>query len=248
MKENIAELKELFIKVRDRIDPIPTERKGNTGIGKTFEEACGIVENNFAAADFKGIEIKSHRDYSGSYITLFTKSPTSPRGINTILRKTYGTPDAEFPEIKVLHTSLFTTHYNTHKGGYNFKLEIDYENEAIKLLVQDKFSQEIVDDRAKWSFQAIENIIEKKLKYIAYITAKVEKKEDKEYFRYTDMIILTGLTFEKFIKLLKEGVIMFDIRIGAYKTGKNKGKNHDHGSGFRISKKQLSRAFQIEEV
>jgi len=247
MRENIEEMIELFKKVRDR-GQIPTHRKGNTGIGKTFEEACGIVENNFAAADFKGIEIKSQRDYSGSYITLFTKSPTSPRGINTLLRKTYGTPDVEYPEIKVLHTSLFTTHYNTHKGGYNFKLEIDYENEAIKLLVQDKVSQEIVDDRAKWSFQAIKNIIEKKLKYIAYISAEAETIDGEEKFTYKNMVILTGMNFEKFIELLKEGVIMFDIRIGAYKTGKNKGKNHDHGSGFRISKKQLSRAFQIEEI
>jgi hypothetical protein len=247
MKENIAELKELFIKVRDA-GFIETHRKGNTGIGKTFEDACGIVENNFTAADFKGIEIKSQRDYSGSYITLFTKSPTSPRGINTLLRKTYGTPDVEYPEIKVLHTSLFTTHYNTHKGGFNFKLEIDSENEVIKLLIQDKATEKIVDDCANWSFQVIRDIIEKKLKYIAYITAEVEKKDEKEFFKFTDMIILTGLTFEKFIKLLKEGVIMFDIRIGAYKTGKNKGKNHDHGSGFRISKKQLSRAFQIEEI
>lgn len=247
MRENIEEMIELFKKVRDR-GPIRTERKGNTGIGKTFEEACGIVENNFTAADFKGIEIKSQRDYSGSYITLFTKSPTSPRGINTMLRKTYGTPDSEFPEIKVLHTSLFTTHYNTHKGGYNFKLEIDYKNEVIKLVVQDKISQNIVDDRAIWSFKAIKDIIEKKLKYIAYISAEVNTIDNKEYFNYKNMVILTGLTFEKFIELLKEGVIMFDIRIGAYKTGKNKGKNHDHGSGFRISKKQLSRAFQIEEV
>jgi len=116
------------------------------------------------------------------------------------------------------------------------------------LLVQDKATQKVVDDRARWSFQSIKNIIEKKLKYIAYISAKVEKKEDIEYFMYENMVVLTGLTFEKFIELLKEGVIMFDIRIGAYKTGKNKGKNHDHGSGFRISKKQLSRAFQIEEI
>ncbi len=32
---------------------------------------------------------------------------------------------------------------------------------------------------------------------------------------------------------------MVDIRIGSYKSGKNKGKTHDHGTGFRIKPSDL---------
>ncbi len=32
---------------------------------------------------------------------------------------------------------------------------------------------------------------------------------------------------------------MVDIRIGVYNTGKNKGKTHDHGTGFRITLDKL---------
>ena len=41
---------------------------------------------------------------------------------------------------------------------------------------------------------------------------------------------------------------MVDIRIGAYKTGKNKGKTHDHGTGFRINKEDLEEFFDIEII
>jgi hypothetical protein len=39
------------------------------------------------------------------------------------------------------------------------------------------------------------------------------------------------------MEALDLGYVMFDFRIGAYKSGKMIGKPHDHGSGFRIKKK-----------
>lgn len=77
MQENIKKFKELFLRSK-KLGFIKSHRSNNTGIGKTFEDICGIIENNFDAADFEGIEIKSHRAMSNSYITLFTKSPTYP--------------------------------------------------------------------------------------------------------------------------------------------------------------------------
>ena len=38
-------------------------------------------------------------------------------------------------------------------------------------------------------------------------------------------------------------MIMFDIRIGSYKSGRNVGKAHDHGSGFRILESNLRLLF-----
>jgi hypothetical protein len=47
------------------------------------------------------------------------------------------------------------------------------------------------------------------------------------------------IDFNEFLKILESGSIQFDIRIGVYKSGKNYGKPHDHGSGFRIKKESL---------
>ena len=57
-----------------------------------------------------------------------------------------------------------------------------------------------------------------------------------------------GLTFQKFIKFVKEGLIVYDIRIGVYGTGTSKGKTHDHGSGFRVSRTNIPRVFKVEEI
>jgi hypothetical protein len=40
---------------------------------------------------------------------------------------------------------------------------------------------------------------------------------------------------------------MFDIRIGAYKVGDKRGRTHDHGSGFRIKRSNLSLLYMSEE-
>lgn len=59
---------------------------------------------------------------------------------------------------------------------------------------------------------------------------------------------MKDLTLEKFIVAVKEGVIVYDIRIGVYRSSKNKGKTHDHGSCFRVMKNNLNKVFDIEEI
>lgn len=42
---------------------------------------------------------------------------------------------------------------------------------------------------------------------------------------------------------------MYDIRIGAYGSGKKLGKPHDHGSGFRIKENNLVNLYSnIERI
>src|SRR3989304_2620466 len=83
---------------------IKSNRKHNTGIGKTLEDYLGITENNIALPDFGVMELKSQRIGTVSMITLFTKSP---EGItNAEIRKRFGYPDREFPNIKILHQTI----------------------------------------------------------------------------------------------------------------------------------------------
>ena len=41
----------------------------------------------------------------------------------------------------------------------------------------------------------------------------------------------------------KKDKLKIDIRIGVYRTGKNKGKYHDHGTGFRINSRDFLEIF-----
>lgn len=230
-----------FQHVKD-LGRVKTNRKGNTGIGKTLEDIIGVVENNLDAPDLHGYEIKSQRNLSGSYVTLFTKAPSFPRGVNSALRLNYGSHDEHFPDVKVLHTSVFASRWNTHKAGFGYSLKVDQDDQKIKLLVKDSTSDVIVEDDIYWDFQVLHTIFSEKLQNLAFIQATNETIDGHEYFTFEKCTFFHGISLERFVTELNNGNIMFDIRIGAYKNvnkPKTYGKTHDHGSGFRIKKGQL---------
>ncbi len=115
---------------------IPSNRTHDTGIDKTFEDCLGVTENNNRDPDFAGFEVKSQRQMTQSKITLFTKSPSGPRGANAILKDSYGIPDSHFPDIKVLHTSCYGNVFNTHASGYGFRLNVDRGGKKVAFLVK----------------------------------------------------------------------------------------------------------------
>ena len=108
---------------------VPSHRKHNTGIGKTFEDYVGVVENNLDEPDLYGFEIKSHRVMASSYVTLFTKSPSFPKRANVYLKDKYGKEYEDNPDLKKIHASMFGNKYSLVYDKYNFKLINDRENE-----------------------------------------------------------------------------------------------------------------------
>jgi len=228
---------------------IESHRTHNTGIGKTFEDLIGVVENNNALADYKDVlELKSSRELSSSMVTLFTKAPTHPKGVNTILREKYGESDVKAGGLKTLHTTFSALKFNTFFGKYGFKLEVDEGKRRICILIKDLKIGKTENIEIYYDFDVIKEIIEKKLDYIAYIKAETKIENGKEFFKFNNATSLSGLTFEKFIKFVKEGLILYDIRIGVYRSGKLKGKTHDHGSGFRVLKNNINKIFKVEEI
>lgn len=235
-----------FLKIK-KLGFVESHRSHNTGIGKTFEDLIGVTENNNQMNDYMNlIEIKSQRKKAESYITLFTKSPTYPESANKTLKETFGYPDPKFPTVKILHTSIFYNDFNNCKGKYGFKLEL--KNDSLVLLIKDLASLNIVSDEIKWDFDTLKEIISNKCSIIAFISAESKKDAEKELFHFTRCNLLFNFTFEKFISAIKNNDIMFDIRIGSYKTGDKIGYPHDHGSGFRIHKNKLSKYFDVKEI
>ena len=220
-----------------------SRRSNSTGIGKTFEDLIGVAENNAKEPDLHGFEIKSQRNLSGSYVTLFTKSPTMPKSANTHLRMSYGSFDSEHPDVKVLHTSIFHGRYNTHTAGAKFSLRVNRQESKLYVLVQR--DDGTIDDSVYYSFENIKNALAK-IENLAFVSADTRRNaEGKEEFNFTSAIIYYDfISFENFLDLVEEGVIMYDVRIGAYKMGANRGKTHDHGSGFRIKKNDMQRLYR----
>lgn len=239
---NEQEIIALFETVRSR-GFVKSNRRNNTGIGKTFEDYIGVPENNLDAPDLLGYEIKAHRELSSSYVTLFTKSPSFPRQANHFLKELFGVPYEDNPILKRLHTSMFADHGNNYYNQLSFRLVNDAGAQKIFIEVSRLGSNEILDASCGYTYSDIQKVLSSKLKKLFYVTAENQHRADGEWFHYTKADIYEEPTFENFLTMLNEGEIMYDIRIGSYQSGANFGKPHDHGSGFRVKEDNIKRLY-----
>ena len=214
---------------------IKTHRSGPTGIGKTLEDLLGIAENNLDEPDFGDYELKSCRINSQSMLTMFTLSPQPPKS-NTYLRLKYGYSSGAYDnDEKVLHSTLtasrFVPIYNT---GVELKLVCDEEKISIA-------SQSEVES-VYWTREALKRGFEKKYKNnFVYVKAESRGSGANEEFQFVEAYEISGFNYDAMIKLLENGKIFVDLRIGQYPDG----RTHDHGTGFRIREADQPLLFKI---
>lgn len=244
---NKEKIIEAFYKVK-ALGWVKSHRSNNTGIGKTFEDCIGVVENNLNEPDLFGFEIKSHRGESSSYVTLFTKSPSFPKkGANAYLKEKFGEyyPDSE---MKRLHTSIFANSFNTFMGRYSFRLIHRPEENRIYIGVFTIGGSEKLDCTVYYTYEDIKAALSDKLHSLFYVRAQRNHNEEgTESFYFDSAEIYTAPSLYKFLELLDRGEIMYDIRMGAYGSGRNYGKSHDHGSGFRIKEHNIKELYSSRE-
>ena len=214
---------------------VKTHRSGNTGIGKTLEDLLGIDENNIAGPDGLTTELKTGRKNARSMLTLFTKSP-EPSKINSVLLNELGYPDKKGSTKKILHTTINANTYNTLKGGTGLKITI--KNDRIEIdSPKLKHNQNI--PTPYWDKTTLQKRFEKKYVELLYVKADTRGSGANEEFHFNEAWFMKGFDFQNFIKLLREGTLIVDIRIGQYPDG----RPHDHGTGFRIMPDKLDLCF-----
>lgn len=214
---------------------IKTHRAGNTGIGKTLEDFLGIIENNIPSSNGAMIELKSARKNASSMLTLLTKSPLPPKA-NSVLLEKFGYDSARGNGRKELHTTVSAKKFNILKGKEGFK--IDIKKDRVNLVTAQK---EIV---GYWDKETLKNSFERKFpKLLLYVKAETRGTGSNEEFWYNEAWLLSGFDFDNFARLLEEGVILVDIRIGQYPDG----RPHDHGTGFRVFPNKLDLCFSHRE-
>ncbi|NVY96155.1 MvaI/BcnI restriction endonuclease family protein [Lactobacillus sp. DCY120] len=259
MKSNIEILREKLIDLSNDSDlEMPmyrgwykAHRKGPTGIGKTFEDLLGKKEDNLQLPDYLGIELKAHESLKNGLITLFTKSPNTPKGANTILRKQYGYVDPESKyDIPVLHSTLCTNkrQYNK-KSNHYFEVVNDRNMREIKINVYNNPDQvDSISPNIAWTYESIENSLNKKLKTLAIISSDKKRIDGNIYYKYTGLTVFNSITLQTFLKMVDDSKLFVDLRIGVNHSGKNIGKTHDHGTGFRARFKDLSNYVEKTEI
>ena len=225
-----------YTKIKD-MGWISTHRSGPTGIGKTLEDLLGIVENNIDGPDFGDYELKSCRLNSNSMLTIFTKTP-QPQGAASVLRKTFGyLSDVYGNEEKVLQLSAdrFVAIANT---GHSLKVSCD--DTKISIIAEDGM------EYAYWTRDQLKRAFERKYRN-KFVYAKAQSRGSGAYeeFNFIYAYEVSGFNYDAFVRLLEQGKIYIDLRIGQYHGGVKEGQTHDHGTGFRIKENDQHLLFRV---
>lgn len=228
MTITLRKLKEQLKKIK-AMGFVKTHRAHDTGIGKTLEDLLGIKENNLRLPDVGDVELKAKRIDSGSMLTIATKSP-EPKGINKVLFEKYKYLDKEGKY------NLHSTVCGSRKNLQSFKVVF----EGKKLVLKNKSKIAIY-----WPISIFDDVLKAKSDKIllAFAETKGERKTKNEKFHFTEAYLLSNLNINKFKSAVESDKLKIDIRIGVYRSGKNKGKYHDHGTGFRINKRDFLHLF-----
>lgn len=204
---------------------VQTIRKGPTGIGHLLEKELGLDETNIAIPDIGGrVEVKATRRNVNSLITLFTFN----RGVWKIKQKdlinNYGYIDEQGRQ------ALYNIVNKQTPNTQGFYLITDSSKHLIILK-----NINIKENVAEWSTYVIAGKFMTKLDRLLLIIADSKIEKGTEYFYFNEAYLLENPTPEKFLDAFEKNELMIDLRMHI----KESGGVRNHGTGFRISEKNL---------
>lgn len=215
----------------------------SSSIGRTFENELNLSRNTMEIPDYNGIEIKTRRTYSKSYITLFSAVPNGEDNQEIErLKNTYGYPYKKDKRYKSLYVDVYGNIKQYGGIKYKYKLDVDRKKQKIFLCIYDRFDN-LIERKIYWDFIYLESKILLKLKILAIVNAWDTKKDGWNYFKYYKLDIYKIKDFKIFLDLIESGIIRMNIKIDIKKDEKNYGKTYDHGCGFGIKEEDVIKLY-----
>lgn len=225
LKEVIARLSKI-----KKLAYIKSLRKGPTGIGYTLETLLKIRENNISSPDFGNIELKAQREKHAGMTTLFTFNNKAWKMNPLEAVHKYGSLDKDG------------------RVGMYYTMGMKPNSAGLFLYVDSSsISVRHIDGNiiAIWQLAEIEKRFENKVKSVLLVKAKVEERDDIEYFFYDRARLLTGGTTQAILKNQFENEqLLVDLRLHDKGT-----MARNHGTGFRVYENNLENLYEkIEEI
>lgn len=206
---------ELLNLIKDNMTKwMPTEILADTGIGRTVESLLGIEMNPSKNPDYKGIELKSHREKSKVRNTLFTQAPewelSRLKSSSEIVDK-YGYIPEGYTH-KSLHVTLAANRPNPQGLGLLVmpKSGILEANEFSKSLSKDGTFIKI-NDVAVWRLIRLHERLLTKHHETFWIDVETKKDSGREYFRVTEILHTKNPIPSQFDILIDQGQITVDF-------------------------------------
>jgi len=223
------------------------DTRNDGAVGNTLETLLGMKENNLPIPNARDWELKGQRSHTGSLVTLkhIEPSPTGAKFVPYLLLPFYGWKHKEagkkYTKTEMSFRSTTSATEYTNRG---FKIIVDREKQKLLFIFNptkaDTTNPEIaswlksvevriglgpLNPEPYWAFEDLRYQIGSKIKNCFYVIADGKVEDQREYFLYKNLYILSGFSFEKFLNCVEEGAILidFDARTG-----------HNHGTKFRI--------------
>ena len=211
---------------------IKSHRKGDGGVGNTFEQELGLTENCISGPDIEGIELKTARKGASGKQTLFTKEGKWQIGQLKFIEQ-YGFPHNKYSDEMSAQSTV-----TKNKNNRGFWIYTSDEYVAIK---HDEL--EIV----KWDWDSLIDQFAHKFPACVKVFADVQKRDGVEYFHYNEAYIYTGTDKNLFRKAIEDDIISIDLRLRTqYNIGSGKSVRN-RGTAFRINHNNMDKLF-IKEV
>ena len=171
-------------------------RKGNTGIGYTFESLIGLEETNIPIPDIGGrVEIKTTRKDCSSLVTLFTFN----RGVWIKKQKEiieqFGYEDEK--ERKALKSTIFFNRPNS----LGLFIEIDESKNVIRLLSP---NNKLL---AEWDVYVVVGVFSSKLSRLLFVLADRRTVQGQEEFHFNEAYLLTEPNPRNFLNAFKNSTL-----------------------------------------
>jgi hypothetical protein len=247
MKEEFKKLKEEFKKI-SCMGWIKSDSKNTSSAGCKLEQLMNIKSGKFEIPDYNGIEIKTKKLFSKSYIKLFNATPDGKYLFETKrLRDKYGYPDSKLKDVKVFNGSVSAEKLSKIGSIYSYKLRVDRKDKKIYLTIYNKKGN-IIDEDTYWTFNLLEEKLLRKLQLLAVIDVLYKKENVNDYYCYNDVTFYKLRGFETFIDLVEKGFIRVTFKISIFRSGNRYKEMHDHGTCFEIKEENLKRLYEIVKI
>lgn len=207
-----------------------SEVAADTGIGRTIESFLGISMNSDKTPDYKGIELKSHRDKRRSKKNvLFTQTPNwdiskLKSGKQIVEKYGYYTEDGK----KTYQNTVQSTPPNSQ---FLF-LNVNQNDELLELQARIKR----VEDVAAWRLMQLHQRLLTKHHETFWIEVENEKHDGKEYFRYKQIEHTKNPNVGQFDVLIEQNIITVDLLLC-------RPSGHGDTYSFKIKKKGMPLLF-----
>jgi hypothetical protein len=232
--------------------------RNDGAVGNTLEQLLGIEENNLPIPNAREWELKGQRKHSASLITLkhIEPSPTAAKIVSNILLPLYGWPHAQagikYPKTEMSFHSTTSSTAFTNRG---FRIVVDRSAMKVRFVFDssktDRTDSDIfawlssvdariglgpINPEPYWGFEDLKYAIGTKIRNCFYVIADTKVESKHEYFKYENLLILAGFSFDKFLKCIEDGhmLIDFDARTG-----------HNHGTKFRFRQGHWSELYDL---